>query len=334
MDGKIKALIDNAKKTALGSDALDRESIIGLLSIEPGSGEFEYLGKTARDVSKLLVLNQAKVGTSIGLDLHPCAASCEFCSLGEKWGLVKGCTELSDETVMKIIREKNAEGYYQFTLRTTEYYDLEGLASLGKKIRENVPGDYYLTANTGELTLEDAKHLKECGYTAVYHVPRLGEGKYTPFSLEERKETMRNAKKGGLMLSTGLDPIGIEFTNEELADKIIELRNETPAGICVMRRESVPGTPLGNMEEISDDRLAQIVAVVRLAFKGNLAVHPANKKSIEFGANNAAAEIGATPRLDSDNLSEWIHRHDDIKKMFLDAGYDLVSKSQYGSKRE
>lgn len=333
MDDGIKTLIDESKRIALGPNDLDRDRIIGLLSIVPGTEEYDYLGKASRDVSRLLVMNQAKIGTSIGLDLCPCSASCEFCSLGEKWGLVKECAELSDEAVIRIVREKHAEGYFQFTLRTTEYYSLKRLGELGRRVRAEVPGDYYLTANTGELTIEDAKYLKECGFTAAYHVPRLGEGKYTPFSVEERLTTMRNVKAGGLMLSTGLDPIGPEFTNEELADKIIKLRNERPSGICVMRRESVHGTPLGDLPEISDERLSQIVAVVRLSFKGNIAVHPANQRSIDFGANNAAAEIGATPRQDNENLSEWIHRHDDIRAMFLNAGFDLVTKNAYGNNR-
>lgn len=327
MDPAIRDLIDKAKDVSVSGGLIDRETIIGLLSIDPDSEECEYLGKAAREAAKVLVGNKARVGTSIGLDLAPCSASCEFCSLGAKWGLIKECAEISDDIVLDIIREKRKEGYFQFTLRTTEYYSIDRLGELGKRVRREIPGDYYLTANTGELTVEDARHLCECGFTGVYHVPRLGEGKYTPFTVEERIKTMRNAKAGGLLLSTGLDPIGIEFTDEELADKIIELRNEDPAGICVMKRESVPGTPLGNMVEISENRHAQITAVVRLASKGGVAIHPASQKGFDFGANNAAAEIGATPREDSDNLSDWIYKHDDIYGMMSKAGYEMLMRN-------
>lgn len=326
MDDAVRQLIDRAKEISVSGKLIEREMIVSLLAIDPDSEECEYLGKAAREAATVLVENKARVGTSIGLDLCPCAASCEFCSLGAKWGLIKECAEISDDTVLKIIREKRKLGYYQFTLRTTEYYSLDRLCELGKRVRREIPGDYLLSANTGELTLEDARHLKESGFTSVYHVPRLGEGKYTPFTVEERIQTMMNAKKGGLILSTGLDPIGIEFTDEELADKIIELRNCEPAGICVMKRESVPGTPLGNMEEISESRHAQIVAVVRLSTKGSVAIHPVSQKGFDYGANNAAAEIGATPRQDSDNLSDWIYRHDDVYAMMSKAGYEMVMK--------
>lgn len=137
---------------------------------------------------------------------------------------------------------------------------------------------------------------------------------------------MMNAKREGLLLSTGLDPIGTEFTNDEIADKIIELRNTEPVGICVMKRESVAGTPLGGMTEISESRHAQITAVVRLSSKGSVAIHPASQKGFDFGANNAAAEIGATPRKDNGNLSDWIYRHEDIRSMMLNAGYEVVMK--------
>ena len=326
MDKSVADLIERAKDVSINGGLIDRDTIIALLSIDPDSEECMYLGEAARESARTLVGNKARVGTSIGLDLAPCSASCEFCSLGEKWGLIKECAEISDDTVMRIIREKREEGYFQFTLRTTEYYDIDRLCRFGRRVRDEIPGDYFLTANTGELTVDDAKHLYDSGFTGVYHVPRLGEGRYTPFSVTERIQTMRNAKKGGLLLSTGLDPIGIEFTDEELADKIIELREEDPAGICVMKRESVIGTPLGDMDEISENRHAQITAVVRLASKGSIAIHPAFQRGFDFGANNAAAEIGATPRKDSDNLSDWIYTHDDIYKMMSKAGYEVLMR--------
>ena len=329
MDAEIKRLIDEARVTATGVSLLDRDTMIRLLAIDPESEECEYLGRAARDVARVLAGNKARIGTSIGLDLFPCSASCEFCSLGERWGLVRECSMIDDDTVVRMIRSKLDRNTFQFTLRTTEYYDLDRLVSLARKIRAEIPGDYFLTANTGELTVEDARRLKEAGFTGAYHVPRLGEGRYTPFSMEERLQTMRNIKEGGLILATGLDPIGPEFSDEELADRIILLRSMEPGGICTMRRESVKGTPLGDMPEISDRRLAQIAAVIRLSCRCNVAVHPATQLAFDWGANNAAAEIGATPREEVSDMDDWLYRQDDIRDMFLKAGYDLAEYSDY-----
>ena len=329
MDEEVKRLIDEVKVIATGIGVLDKEKIIRLLELDPDSEECEYLGKVAREVARVNSGNRARIGTSIGLDLCPCSASCEFCALGEKWGLIKETAIIDDDRVVQLIKKHYNKEIFQFTLRTTEYYDLEHLMSLAKRIRKEVPGEYFLTANTGELTLEDAKRLKEAGFTGAYHVPRLGEGKYTPFSVEERLKTIENIKKAGLILATGLDPIGPEFSNEELADQIILLRSLEPIGICTMRRESVKGTPMGDIPEISDMRLAQIAAVIRLSFKGNVAVHPGIQKAFEWGANNAAAEIGATPREEESNMQDWLYTHEELRHRMLAAGYDMASYNSY-----
>jgi len=329
MDNEVTCLVDKAMVITSGNGSIDRDTIVRLLAIDPDSEECEYLGRAARDVARRNSGNRARVGTSIGLDLCPCSASCQFCALGEEWGLVGGVSCIDDDKIVELIRSKIGQNIFQFTLRTTEYYDLEHLISLAERIRREVPGDYFLTANTGELTLDDAKRLKAAGFTGAYHVPRLGEGRYTPFTIEERLETIRNIKKAGLILSTGLDPIGPEFTDEELADRIILLRSLEPMGICTMRRESVKGTPLGDMPEISDRRLAQIAAVIRLSFKGNVAVHPAVQKAFDWGANNAAAEIGASPREEKSDMDEWLYCHKDIEDMMIKAGYDLGTYDDY-----
>ena len=329
MDNEVTNLVDEAKVIASGIGPMDRDMIVRLLSIDPDSEECQYLGRAARDVARMNSGNRARVGTSIGLDLCPCSASCDFCALGEKWGLVGGASCIDDDKVVNLIRSKVGQGFFQFTLRTTEYYDLDHLAALARRIRAEVPGDYFLTANTGELTLEDARMLKEAGFTGAYHVPRLGEGRYTPFTVEERLATIRNIKDAGLILATGLDPIGPEFTNEELADQILLLISLEPMGICTMKRESVKGTPLGDMPEISDSRLAQIAAVIRMAFKGNVAVHPAIQQAFDWGANNAAAEIGATPREEESDMDDWLFCHEDIVRKMLNAGYDLGTYDSY-----
>lgn len=48
--------------------------------------------------------------------------NCEFCSFGEKWGLIKDESEWPDEDVVKTARLSVSGGVSWFTLRTTEFY--------------------------------------------------------------------------------------------------------------------------------------------------------------------------------------------------------------------
>lgn len=321
----MKNIIDTAKKDNLSGKHVSGDVLLKLLELDPDSDECEYLGLASRDIAKRYG-NNARVGSSIGVDLRPCTMSCRFCSLGEEWNLIENEHELSDETVISLISDIVSKGYSQFTLRTTEFYSLDKLCDLARKIRKDVKGHYLLTANTGELTSEDALKLYEAGFNGVYHTLRLREGIDTPFDPETRISTMRAVSESPLMLSCGIDPIGIEHTNEEIVERLELFRTLNPVGVCTMRRINVRGTPMEGMEEVSDERMAQIAAVIRMASGGrwNVAVHPPIQKAMDWGANNIALETGANPRRDEHEVGVWrICDHQTAQAMFEKAGYDV-----------
>ncbi|MFA6680093.1 MAG: hypothetical protein WCR96_06360, partial [Candidatus Methanomethylophilaceae archaeon] len=163
MDEETKKIIDKTKETCLDGQFVERRTLLRLLSLDPESDECEYLGRSAREVSNILTENIATIGSSIGIDLCPCSMSCNFCALGKKWGLIDDEYVLSDEIIISLIRDVHGRGYNKFTLRTTEFYDLDKLCDLGRKIRTEISGNYILTVNTGELTLSMAKDLYSAG---------------------------------------------------------------------------------------------------------------------------------------------------------------------------
>ena len=321
----MKEVIDKAKQTSMDGKVLSRDVLLSLLELDPRSEEAEYLGRCARDIARIKGNNKARVGSSIGVDLAPCSMSCRFCSMGEKWGLVKEPYLIPDERIVSIIRDRVQKGYWQFTLRTTEFFDIGKLCDTAKKIRKEIPGEYILTANTGELTPEQAKMLKDAGFTGAYHALRLREGIDTPIPPSVRINTMNSIKGSGLYLGCGVDPIGTEHTNEELADILVFYSSMAPAGLCTMRRINVKGTPMEGIEEVDDDRMAQIAAVIRLVQSGrNVAVHPPIQKAMDNGANTVAIEIGANPRFSDHSDKNWTAiSHEEAAKMFKRAGYDL-----------
>ena len=140
--------------------------------------------------------------------------------------------EILVDDLVSMISERFSKGFRRFTVRTTEYYSIDRLCEIAKEIRSRAPGKYALSVNTGELTAEDCERLYQAGYNAAYHALYLREGKDAVFPPETCLRTMRNIKDSKLNLSTGVDPIGIEHTDEEIADIIMTLREfETPA-IC------------------------------------------------------------------------------------------------------
>ena len=328
MDRAIVALIDDVKRKALSAEELTREELIGLISIDPDSEECDYLGHVSREVKEKISGNEVHIGSSIGVDLRPCQMSCRFCSLGEEWGLVDGEYELSDDTILELVGHVLSKGHDKVTLRTTEFYPIDRLCNLCSKIRARYGYDFAITANTGELDEGSARKLKDAGFNAIYHAIRIREGIDTPLSIERRISTVRAAQAAGLRVSGGLDPIGIEHTPEELADCILRYRELRTNGICVMKRVSVKGTPYGDMQEISDRRLAQLTAICRLAGGASWAVatHPALSLSLKWGGDHIAVETGANPRNNNLDMLEWtVTDHDGALRMVEEAGCRLGS---------
>ena len=172
--------------------------------------------------------------------------------------------------------------------------------------------------------------MVESGVDGVYHACRLREGIDTPFDPWDRKNTMGNVHRSGLKLISLVEPIGEEHTNEEIADNFIEILKYEAFISGAMARIPVPGTPLGNTKQISNSRLSQIIAVLRLS-GGNIVkdicVHPVSLEALKSGANVMVVETGAIPRdidckKDSWNGIDMIKANDLLKE----AGYKIEKK--------
>ena len=326
MDQDLISLIDDTKHKALRNEYVGKDVILKLMSINPASEEAEYLGKAGREIASFVTKDKGRIGSAFGMDLAPCPMNCEFCALGEKWHLFDDKYEYTAKDVIAVIRELLPKGFYMFTIRTTEYYPVEKLEEMVNEIRYAVPGEYYINLNVGELSRDDCQRLYAAGCNSAYHTCRLGEGKDTPFEPETRLNTMKAISESDLALSSGLDPIGIEHTDEELADMLEKLRELNAGTVCVMKRISVPGTPKGSTPMVDERRIAQLAAITRIAGAGkwkNVACSPPNLLALRYGANAFGTTTGANPRYPKQDLTRWSVPHEKAIAMLREAGYAL-----------
>lgn len=327
MDKDTRRFIDDAYERAMRDSALiTRDDMVRMLSMDPESEECAYLGSKAREIARVKVKNRAQVSTAFGIDYQPCAASCNYCSFGKKWGLIEGEYYVPVEDIEAMIRDRMGHGFRRFTLRTTEYYDIDRLCDMARHIRASIPGRYMLSANTGELSPEQCRRMHEAGFDSAYHTLHLGEGRDTCFSPETRLATMCAVKDSELFLTCGVDPLGSEHTAEEIAEKLDIIRNLRPRSICSMKRVNPKGTPVGEIPEVSDRRVAQVAAVIRFASDGGVSAVPMTRIAMEWGATGTSVGTGANPRDDSHDarrFGEWRNDQDMFRYMFREAGYDV-----------
>lgn len=327
----FSSFLDGLSVRTMQGEKLSREEILRLLEIAPDAPQSDLMRKKAREMAAILCQNQGRVWSAVGVENKACPMNCHFCSFGEKWGLIKKESEWSDEEIIRAARLSAAQHVSWFTLRTTEVYSLERLCALAKKIRAEVPGQYALVVNTGELTAEQGKELKNAGIAGVYHTLRLGEGTATCFDPAVRLATMKAVSDSGLKLYHLIEPLGPEHSNDEIVDRLLAARDCRASLGGVMARINVKGTPFGDKEPISEDRVSQIVAISRIcggSSTPDVCVVPPSKQGLLAGANVVTTEIGSIPRSEQTEHQEaWTgFGIPEAFALLHEAGYEVPQK--------
>jgi len=295
-------------KKAYDGVRLTFEEIVYLLKIDPLSEDGHNIIMAGGLLSRRLSENIAEVHGQFALNLAPCPADCKFCSFATSAGLFKESKELTiDDGIRYALDfEKNSECNCIYIM-TTANYDFGKFIEFSSEIRRHLKPDTIMIANIGDQNLKNAIRMKEAGYTGVYHAVRMGEGTDNKLTKEGRIRSIENFKSAGLLVGTCVEPIGSEHSVEEIAEKILIAADLDPVFSGAMRRINVPGSEISRYPMVSEIRMAQIVAITRLAtphnVKGNC-THEPNSLGIFAGANLIWAESGANPRDTKEKTEE------------------------------
>ena len=328
LDGRLEQIFDKAHSGI----QLPREDCAYLLRIDEHSFESGLVRATAADVVRRKNDNSAIILGQIGVDIAPCPGGCKFCTFGDGHTAFQRSQLSQEELAVKMedfCREGDLYGLY---LMTMHEYDLPHYLEIIAHARRIAPAATQIWANVGDSDLDTFRAIRAAGVTGVYHVCRLREGIDTNLKPEDRRRTMRSALDAGLELYTCCEPIGPEHTVEELVDNIFIGVEMGIYQHAAMRRVAVPGAPLSKYGQISELRLAHIVAAIALtsvtvptlAYMG---VHEPNELSYLAGANIITAESGANPRDCADDTSR--HRGMDMarcRKMLYECGFDYIRR--------
>ena len=283
----------------------------------------------ARELAREACGNRAEVCVQIGLNVSACPMDCRFCSFAKVNGVFPEPGELAVDDVVERAVRSEAEGANSIYLMGTGDYPMARFVEVGQEVRRNLRPETPLVANVGDLTPRTARAIADAGFCAVYHAVRMGEGCDTAIPVERRLRTFRIAKDAGLQLGTCVEPVGPEHTTDEILEKILIHRAAEPCFSGAMRRINVPGTGLARHGQISELRLAYLVAVARLAMGRSLignCTHEPNVPGACAGANLFWAEVGPNPR-DTDSRTERGRGMDvaACRRLFAEAEYEVLT---------
>ncbi|ADD67800.1 Radical SAM domain protein [Denitrovibrio acetiphilus DSM 12809] len=295
-------------KKARDGEQFTKGEVIEMLSYPTTSAETALIMGEAGRVSRELTNNTAEVHGQFALNLAPCPVNCEFCSFASQYGIFKDPIELSVEECIAYARQfdETPENTSVF-LMTTANYDFGKFLEIAKEVKSIMKNGSYMVANVGDMSEKRTRQMKDAGFHGVYHAIRMGEGSTTKVSINQRMKSVRNFQDAGLVVGTCVEPIGPEHTNEQIAEHILLAASFDPAFSGAMRRITIPGSDLENYGMISELRIAQIVAVTRLATPRSVignCTHEPNVIGAYAGANLFWAESGGNPRDTKEKTEE------------------------------
>ncbi len=291
-------LVDIFKKLN-DREVLSQKELVHLLELPPDCTESYMVMAEANRMSKELSGGKAEIHAQFAINLSTCPCECLFCSFAKINGIFTESSELSAEEAVAYARRFESDGANAVFIMSTANYSFDRYIEIAKEVKKFLKPETILIANVGDQTLKNAVRLKDAGFSGVYHAVRLREGTDTSISVEKRKKSIDNFIEAGLGVGTCVEPVGPEHTNEELAEMIQYTASFNPAFSGAARRIAIPGTEIARRGMISELRMAQIVAVTRLAIPrsvmGNCTHEPCTLGAIG-GANLFWAEVGANPR--------------------------------------
>ncbi len=286
------------QKTLRG-EQLSRSEIIRLLALPAASAEVYAAMAEANRISRELTNNKAEIHAQFAVNLAPCNCGCLFCSFAAINNVFTTATELTVEQAVSHAKQFEADGANAVFIMSTAHFPFGKYLEIAQEIRRQLKQETVMIANVGDQNKEAARRLKDAGFAGVYHALRLREGVDTGIQPQKRIDSIRAYQDSGLSVGTCVEPVGPEHTNEELADAILFTASITPAYSGAARRIAIPGSAMAQRGMISELRMAQIVAVTRLAMPrtvpGNCTHEPCTLGAMA-GANLFWAEVGANPR--------------------------------------
>lgn len=311
-------------------EPVSKEECEYLLSFRDCSPEMSIARTLANDLVRKGCGNTAIMAAQIGVQIGPCPADCAFCSFNASRTSFQEYMMSEEELADKVRKLTEHNDVCSIFLMTMHRYDLDHLKRMIKLVRGMVPRQVRISLNIGDVDLDAAVELKKAGADTAYHVCRLREGKDSKLNPDDRIRSMKNLFEAGFAVSTCVEPIGPEHTASEMIDRFFLGMEMNCFNVGVMKRVSVPGTPLARYGSISDSRMTQISSVFSLACAHKkktpaVNVHESCPLGLHSSSNLIIAEYGGNPRdLSRNTEANRGLTTGEARTMFFEAGFTNI----------
>ena len=282
---EIQEFVDRA----FADEGFEADELVRMFQVRPYSPDYYLMQWAARELVWQSADGEAILHAQIGIDAYPCpmdCLGCSFASMNNKRPEAE--YEMPLDEIIAYAKKYVEQGANTLTVMITEPYDREQYLEYICAIREAIGPDMPIMANMGDFDEAFAQRLRETSVRSIFHSVRMGEGtKYSKIPADRRFATLAAARSADLKISGGIEGIGPEYDDAEIAAMMLRYQSFKPEQSFADGLLKVPDTVGENAVYYGKGRMATYEAAYR--FLGGT-------HQRYGGANCGWAEVGTNPR--------------------------------------
>lgn len=287
----------------------------------------EELRQAADEIRSKWCGNEIHTCSIVNARSGRCSEDCKWCAQSARHNTgVKEYDYISGEEMMEAFRANRERGVSCFSMVTSGRKvmprHMAHFCHLFKKAAEE--GGVKLCASMGLLDREQLQQLWEAG-VRKYHCNLETSRRYFPklcstHTIDEKLKTISMAREIGFKVCCG----GIIGMGETMRDRLelAEMAREAGASsIPINILQPIKGTPLENIERISEDEVARSVALMRFVAPKCTLHFAGGRAQLSKEAMASILRGGMNGALVGDMLTTVGNKVDEDYQMFSDLGY-------------
>lgn len=258
-----------------------------------------------------------------------CSENCKWCAQSAHFKT--GCNEydiVDHDECMAQARHNARRGVMRFSLvasgRSLKGDALKRVCELLREVKTET--GMHTCASLGLLGSDELKQLWENGVrryhcnleTAPSYFPTL----CTTHTIEDKLKTIAQAREIGFEICSG-GIIGMGETADQRLEFALTLRRAQPLSIPVNILSPIPGTPLENVEPISDEDILRFIAILRIANPGVSIRFAGGRARLSHDMLVHCMRVGINGGIVGDMLTTTGVTMDEDIAMIREAGYEF-----------
>lgn len=326
-ENELKKVAD-ALARVMSGESLDEDTLYGLAEIDSAEG-IDALLKGAQQITAKFSPRKFDSCSIVNARSGRCSENCKWCAQSAHFST--GCDTydfIAAEDAHRIARYNAERGVGRFSLvasgRSVKGAALNHMCQILKDVAEQ--DGISTCASMGLLSADELQKLWDSGVRR-YHcnletAPSFFGRLCTTHTIDDKLRTIRAAREIGFEVCSG-GIIGMGESRRQRMELAITLRQVEPHSIPVNILSPIPGTPLENVEPISEEEILLTLALFRFA-------HP--KVQIRFAGGRArlsretslrALKIAVNGGVVGDLLTTIGSTIADDQKLVTEAGYEF-----------